>query len=101
MNASAPRFIAPRCSRIGLALVAGLALGRAWASPAPSGGCGHDPKLDQADDHLVKAFALVSAAENPFGTPPFGGHDERAMRLIQRARVEVALAIEYSEQSCR
>jgi hypothetical protein len=95
----------PRTPRIGiaLALLAGLALGVARGSPpaASGGGCGHDPRLDDADDALLKASVLIAISQNPGVVPPFGGHDELALRAIQRARDEVAMAIAYSEQSCR
>jgi hypothetical protein len=99
------RFHDLRIPRIGLALAlaASLALGLAWVAPpsAAGGGCGHDPRLDLADDSLENAFALIAAAQNPGVVPPFAGHDLLALRAIQRAREEVALAIAYAEQSCR
>ncbi len=100
------RILEPRTCGIALTLLATLALGLAWAPPpaapaAPEGGCGHDQRLDLADDSLENAFALISASQNPGVVPPFGGHDQAALRAIQRARQEVAQAIAYAEQSCR
>lgn len=51
-----------------------------------------DPRLDLARDMLVKAQALVNAAEDPGRGRPFGGHAAKAAGLISKAMAEVELA---------
>ena len=51
-----------------------------------------DPRLDLAHETLVKAQALVNAAEDPTHRRPFGGHAAKAAFLIAKALAEVELA---------
>jgi hypothetical protein len=86
---------------VGLATLAILVSTAAWiAPPALGGGCGHDPRLDEADQALQKAYELINAAQNPGVDPPFGNHDQAALRLITAARNQVSLAIVFAESSC-
>lgn len=77
----------------------GMVLGSAAAARGV-GGCGHDARLDAAEQNLEKASVLIQAAENPGIVPPFGGHDVRALRAIAYARAAVQDAIDYAENSC-
>jgi len=89
--------------RLAFAVAAAAALfgGAAWISaPGAPGGCGHDPKLDDADAALEKAYVLIGAAQNPGIDPPFGGYDVQALRAINLARAKVAAAIDFAENSC-
>lgn len=56
-----------------------------------------DPRLDQANDNITKAIALLKAAENPGVKPPFGGHRERAIDACERAQREIAQAKKYAD----
>jgi hypothetical protein len=51
-----------------------------------------DPRLDLAHDMLVKAQALINAAEDPAHRRPFGGHAAKAANLVSKALAELALA---------
>jgi hypothetical protein len=51
-----------------------------------------DPRLDLAHETLVKAQALVGAAEDPGHKRPFGGHAAKAAFFIAKALAEVELA---------
>jgi hypothetical protein len=57
-----------------------------------------DPRLDQANDNIVKAIALLRAAENPGVRPPFGGHRERAIDALERAQKEIERAKRYADR---
>lgn len=50
------------------------------------------PRLDSADDHLDKASALVKAAGSSGESHTAKTHRERAVRLIEQARQEIARA---------
>ena len=56
-----------------------------------------DPRFDQANDNIVKAIALLRAAENPGVRPPFGGHRERAIDALERAQKEIEKAKRYAD----
>jgi hypothetical protein len=59
-----------------------------------------DARLDLADDAIEKAIALVDASQNPNAQNldrPFGGHDEKAMKLLEAAREEIAKAKAYAD----
>jgi hypothetical protein len=59
-----------------------------------------DSRLDLADDHIEKAIALVNASQNPNAKDPdrpFGGHDDKAMKLLEAAREEIAKAKAYAD----
>jgi hypothetical protein len=61
----------------------------------------HDPRLDEAQQALQKAFALVEASQTG-GAPPqtqrlFDRHRERAMDFITRAMEEVVLTGEVAD----
>ena len=56
-----------------------------------------DPRLDQANDNITKAIALLKAAENPGVKPPFGGHRERAIDACERAQREIEKAKKYAD----
>lgn len=100
-----------RVRQLALALgtAAVLFLGAAWISPAAPAaaappalgcGCGHDQLLSDADNSLLKAFEQIKNSQNPGVNPPFDGHDLIALRAINRAREELAKAIDFSENSC-
>ena len=57
-----------------------------------------DPRLDQANDNITKAIALLRAAENPGVKPPFGGHRERAIDNLERAQREIEKAKRYADK---
>ncbi len=56
-----------------------------------------DPRFDQANDNIIKAIALLKAAENPGVMPPFGGHRERAIDKLQDAQREIERAKRYAD----
>ena len=59
-----------------------------------------DSRLDLADDHIEKAIALVDNSKNPNAKDPgrpFGGHDDKAIKLLQAAREEIAEAQAYAD----
>ena len=56
-----------------------------------------DPRLDQANDNITKAIALLRAAENPGVRPPFGGHRARAINALERAQKEIERAKRYAD----
>ena len=60
-----------------------------------------DPRLDQANDNIVKALALLEAAQNPGRKPPFGGHRHRAVQLLRRAQSEIQKAKEFADRPPR
>jgi hypothetical protein len=67
------------------------ALAAAWtltALPALAA----DPRLDDANAHLIKAAALVKAAANPSETRAVRTHRVRAIHLIEQAEHEIARA---------
>jgi hypothetical protein len=67
-------------------LAAAVPIGMAFAA---------DSRLDLADDHIEKAIALVKASQNPNAKNPdrpFGGHDDKAIKLLEAAREEIAKA---------
>jgi hypothetical protein len=73
------------------ALAATFLLGTALAA---------DARLDLADDHIEKAITLVSNAKNPNAKDPdrpFGGHDTKAVRLLEAAREQIAAAKAYAD----
>jgi hypothetical protein len=73
------------------ALAATFLLGTALAA---------DARLDLADDHIEKAIALVNNSQNPNAKDPdrpFGGHDTKAMRLLEAAREQIAAAKAYAD----
>lgn len=84
-------------SRIQLSL--GLAFAAAAICAAFSAGLVYaaDQRLYDADAALEKAIALVKAAENPGVVPPFQNHDKKAVKFIEKAREEIALAIAYAD----
>lgn len=49
-----------------------------------------DQRLDDADAAVVKAIALLEAAENPGVVPPFGGHRKKAIDHLKKGRLEIA-----------
>lgn len=56
-----------------------------------------DQRLDDADAAVVKAIALLEAAENPGVTPPFGGHRQKAIAHLKKGRVEIGKAKAYAD----
>jgi hypothetical protein len=59
-----------------------------------------DARLDLADDHIEKAIVLVDNSKNPNAQDPdrpFGGHDEKALKLLEAAREEIAKAKAYAD----
>ncbi|MCC6662443.1 MAG: hypothetical protein IT375_01805 [Polyangiaceae bacterium] len=56
-----------------------------------------DQRLDDADAAVVKAIALLEAAENPGVTPPFGGHRKKAIDHLKKGRLEIAKSKAYAD----
>jgi len=56
-----------------------------------------DAKFDSAVDNLIKAKALLNAAENPGFDPPFNYHRQRAVFKINDALKEIELAKFYAD----
>lgn len=56
-----------------------------------------DQRLDDADAAVEKAIALLQAAENPGVNPPFGGHREKAIQDLKKARAQIAKAKAYAD----
>ena len=54
-----------------------------------------DPRLDQANDNIVKAIALLEAAENPNGN--FGGHRRKAIHNLKQAQSEIEKAKRFAD----
>jgi len=54
-----------------------------------------DPRLDQANDNIVKAIALLQAAENPNGS--FGGHRRKAIANLKQAQAEIQKAKQFAD----
>jgi hypothetical protein len=72
----------------GIALAGAFYAGIAYAA---------DPKLDDADAACEKAIALLKAAENPGVKNPFGGHREKAVLDLEKARKEIAAAKKWAD----
>ena len=51
-----------------------------------------NPRLDEANAHLIKAAALLKAAASPGDTRAVSSHRELAIRLIEQAEGEIARA---------
>lgn len=62
--------------------------GAAWAA---------DAKLDSSVDFLVKARALLLAAENPGVDPPFGYFRQNAVLWINLALKDIQRAKDYAD----
>jgi hypothetical protein len=78
--------------------VAGVAAATALAGAFYAGvAYAADPRLDQANDNITKAIALLKAAENPGVKPPFGGHRERAIDNLERAQREIEKAKRHAD----
>lgn len=77
--------------------------GGATTSPVESVAAGPqsaDARLDQADANTEKAIALLMAAVNEGARKPdraFGGHREKAISLLEKARGEIAAARDYAD----
>lgn len=56
-----------------------------------------DARFDLAVDSLIKAKALLNAAENPGFDPPFNYHRQRAVRLINTTLKEIEHAKYYAD----
>jgi hypothetical protein len=54
-----------------------------------------DPRLDQANDNIVKAIALLEAAQNPNGS--FGGHRRKAVQNLKQAQSEIQKAKQFAD----
>jgi outer membrane biosynthesis protein TonB len=75
-----------------LGLAGALFAGAAYAADAP---------LDQANDLITKAVAVLKAAENPDPKnpkQPFEGHRHEALELLTRAQAEIAKAKQADDQ---
>lgn len=82
-------------SRIAVMAIVGSML----AAIVPNAGQAADPRLDLAIDFLVKAKALVEAAEDPGARKPFGGHANKAKNSIEKAMQEIALAKQVADSN--
>jgi hypothetical protein len=80
MNNARRTFVLVTLASLSLVALPGLL---SWAA---------DPRLDLANDALVKARALVAAAADPGSKKPFGGHADRAIAAIDRAIQEIQRA---------
>ncbi len=78
------------------ALVTAAAVGLAGAFYAGKAYAA-DPKLDQANSAVSQAIVLLQAAQNPDVDPPFGGHRQKAIRLLQRAQEEIEAAKKWAD----
>jgi hypothetical protein len=59
-----------------------------------------DTRLDLADASVEKGVALLKAAQNPAAKQPrrpFGGHRSKAVRHLEAARKEIALAKAHAD----
>ena len=66
---------------------------------APGAGYAADPRLDLATDSLVRAKALVEAAEDPGARKPFDGHAKKAKKLMEKAMQEIQLAKQAADSN--
>jgi hypothetical protein len=60
-----------------------------------------DARLDQANDLIIKAVAVLKAAQNPDPKnpkQPFEGHRHEAVELLTRAQAEIAKAKQADDQ---
>ena len=60
-----------------------------------------DPRLDQANDLITKAVAVLKAAQNADPKnpkQPFEGHRREAVDLLTRAQTEIAKAKQADDQ---
>jgi hypothetical protein len=83
--------------RSALVLAAVLALaGAVFAGTAFAA----DPKLDEANDAVTKAIALLKAADNPAlaGKGEFAGHRIKAIEKLQAAQAEIAKAKAFADK---
>jgi hypothetical protein len=77
-------------------VVAGALAGAFFAGAAYAA----DGRIALADGNAEKAIALLKAAQNPTAKDPrrpFGGHRDRAVRLLEHARKEMAAAKAYAD----
>lgn len=72
----------------GLAMAAAFFAGAAYAA---------DPRLDEANDLITKAVAVLKAAENPDPKLEFGGHRRAAVDLLLHAQGEIAKAKQFAD----
>jgi hypothetical protein len=59
-----------------------------------------DSRFELTDQSVEKAIALLLVVENPITknpARPFGGHRTKAVSLLERARAEIAAAVEYAD----
>jgi hypothetical protein len=56
-----------------------------------------DQRLDDADAAVVKAIALLEAAENPGVVPAFGGHRLKALIHLKKGRAEIGKAKAWAD----
>jgi hypothetical protein len=92
-----------------LSLFAVVVLGMAGCDRAPSepaiervpaAPLSADSRFELTDQGVEKAIALLLVVENPITrnpARPFGGHRTKAVRLLERARAEIAAAVEYAD----
>jgi hypothetical protein len=90
-----PMPVLPLLKRAALGIAVATTLAGAFYAGAAYAA---DPRLDQASDNITKAIALLQAAENPEGKPPFGGHVARAIERLQKAQEEIAKAKQFADQ---
>jgi hypothetical protein len=59
-----------------------------------------DVKLDEANDAITKAIALLKAADNPniSGKPEFAGHRAKAIARLEEAKAEIAKAKQFADK---
>lgn len=59
-----------------------------------------DSRFELTDQSVEKAIALLLVVENPITknpARPFGGHRKKALSHLERARAEIAAAVEYAD----
>ncbi|HEY4104021.1 MAG TPA: hypothetical protein VGM44_09020 [Polyangiaceae bacterium] len=78
------------------ALFVAGALGLAGSFFAGAAYAAADPRLSEANDAVTKAVTLLKAAEDPDKKPPFGGHREKAVQLLNQAQAEIGKAIDFA-----
>jgi hypothetical protein len=81
------------------AVLVASALGLAGAFFAGAAFAAADQRLNDANDAVTKAIALLKAAENPDSPKdPFGGHREKAVDLLTRGQGEIQQAIAFANK---
>jgi len=57
-----------------------------------------DPRLDEADQAIQKAIALLQAAQNPSNPQQFNGHRKAAVHDLEQARKQIVKAKTFADK---